>query len=130
MNPEAQNRAIAEAIGWKTKQNESGSDVTFDPSGRIVMFSGGYEYPDFLNDLNEMHKAEKEFGFHDCELGQRFAWFLYLVVINYEEFITFEEWQERGNELGEYSLSVGARATASQRAETFLRATGLWVDSL
>jgi hypothetical protein len=54
MTPEAQRIAIAEACGWRTKRS-----VTFDPSGTILPFSGPPAYPDYLNDLNAMHEAEK-----------------------------------------------------------------------
>jgi len=62
MNPEQQRIAIAEACGWKfIPEYYHGEDqppefTTVTPDGKHLC---GY-YPDYLNDLNAMHEAEKQ----------------------------------------------------------------------
>jgi len=51
MNPEKQRIAIAEACGWK-RYNQEGLDA-YHPENPNARF------PDYLNDLNAMHEAEK-----------------------------------------------------------------------
>ena len=104
MNPEQQRIAIAEACGWKfIPEYYHGEDqppefTTVTPDGRHLC---GY-YPDYLNDLNAMHEAEKmlnrESGYHG--IG---GYGLYLVAL-------------------EHNVS----ATASQRAEAYLKTLNLW----
>lgn len=91
------NRAIAKACGIITK----------DKWGELYHTQEGYvrNCPDYCNDLNAMHKAEKTLP--DLNLYRRF---LYLVVL--------EDPTNKGNE--------PAFATANQRAEAFLRILGLW----
>jgi hypothetical protein len=101
MTPEAQRIAIAEACGWK----------------RVVF--GGYwawhhkdgegyhpEPPDFLNDLNAMHEAEKGLT------GTNAVNYYYslLDVIGHHDHNDIEV----------------VFATASQRAEAFLKTMGKW----
>jgi len=109
MNPEQQRIAIAEACGWELKSN-----------GLSPMWSWQNEYlthrikwvahkemasqgvlPDYLNDLNAMHEAEKA-----LESNQEQSYFELLHDI-------------AGN-LTFY------RATAAQRAEAFLKTLNLW----
>jgi len=63
--------------------------------------------PDYLNDLNAMHEAEKVMS--DKNLYRKF---IYLVVLDDPQNTTNEP----------------AWATASQRAEAFLRTIGKWVS--
>ena len=107
MNQEKQRIAIAEACGW--------TDITRGPyDGRPF---GRYKthqlegVPDYLNDLNAMHEAEK--------------------VLTVAQRITY------ANQIG-VVLSNGSvgraipnwwfihEATAAQRAEAFLRTIGKW----
>ena len=94
MSPEQQRVAIAEACGIVSK----------DQWGPLYRTQYGIvrDCPDYLNDLNAMHEAEKvlnrESGYH--EIG---GYGLYLVALEHN-----------------------ASATAAQRAEAFLRTLNLW----
>lgn len=102
MNPEKQRIAIAEACGLIVCPrclNEIDPD-TCRYKGTI---------PDYLNNLNAMHEAEKT--------------------------LTADQWMEYERELMrrcEYSglsfASTVIHTTASQRAEAFLRTIGKWED--
>ena len=99
MTPEQQRIAIAEACGWKTGYR--------DPEA-------WHPLPDFFHDLNAMHEAEK--------------------VLTVAQRITY------ANQIG-VILSGGSvgraipnwwfihEATASQRAEAFLRTIGKWEEA-
>ena len=110
MNKENQRIAIAEACGWTASLNygSMGGWITRDPSG-----NHGYDAiggtrdgaflrscPDYLNDLNAMHEAEKVLTDDDHKTYR--SW---LVVVCY----------------GQHWL-----ATAEKRAEAFLRTIGKW----
>ena len=93
MKPEAQRIAIAEACGWKPDKRGLG---WLSPHGYYA------PEPDYLNDLNAMHEAEK--------------------VLNQEQkedyfFIIF-------NFYGNWPKAI--QATAAQRARAFLRVIGKW----
>ena len=102
MNPEKQRIAIAEACGWQfIPEYYHGKDqppefTTVTPDGRHLC---GY-YPDYLNDLNAMHEAEKQ-----LEAEDNHAYGCYCSEL-YEKY---------GN-----TVSL----TAAQRAEAFLRTIG------
>ena len=93
MTPKAQRIAIAEACGWKPDKRGLG---WLSPHGYYA------PEPDYLNDLNAMHEAEK--------------------VLNQEQkedyfFIIF-------NFYGNWPKAI--QATAAQRARAFLRVIGKW----
>jgi hypothetical protein len=100
MTPEAQRIAIAEACGWKTGYR--------DPEA-------WHPLPDYLNDLNAMHEAVSIFdydqadGFEDhlCDICKRLN-------------------DEKENP-APWRFAV-VNATASQRAEAFLRTIGKWKE--
>lgn len=101
MTPEAQRIAIAEACGWKTEYRDAVSSVT--------------ALPDYLNDLNAMHDAEN---------------FLFPVEISdlygpdlVKEYASYLPHMCIGHPGG------AMRATASQRAEAFLRTIGKWQEA-
>jgi len=101
MNPEQQRTAIAEACGFYDIANGYG----------WVEFKGGQllkKLPDYLNDLNAMHEAEKMLT--DWQSSQ---YEMYLmrsrIFVGAAEFWTYH-------------------ATAAHRAEAFLRAIGKWED--
>jgi hypothetical protein len=102
MNEEQQRIAIAEACGWKWERLWTG-ELHGKPVGEQGPFR---EVPDYLNDLNAMHDAEKvigpikgiEFCYHLNEMGMSGEW----------EILT---------------------ATAAQRAEAFLRTIGKWTTN-
>jgi hypothetical protein len=88
MTQEEQRTAIAEACGWKTGYRDAVSSVT--------------ALPNYLNDLNAMHEAEK--------------------VLTSEQVTSYVYSLESMNE----RWSTPAFATAAQRAEAFLRTIGKW----
>lgn len=122
MTPEAQRIAIAEACRWKLKYDE-----TFPPCWDVILPSGephsGTLYarkedaisklPDYLNDLNAMAQAEDAVMTGDeldgGSLRYVYAGNVYNVAVP----------------LGQQPF----RATATQRAEAFLKTLGLWTDS-
>ena len=145
MSPEAQRIAIAEACGWtrKSQLREHSSSVTdhywwrpgrnefieFDyrvctqrmfPSGNVIGESFPREIPDYLNDLNAMHGAEKTLADEQYASSS---------LASYED-ISFIGWlfriMVRRREKPDFRTHS---ATAAQRAEAFLRALNLWDDS-
>ena len=126
MTPEAQRIAIAEACGWIREY----ADVpTWDNS--VNSYKGGYEpvrtmlfrrkekcfraenLPDYLNDLNAMHGAEK--------------------MLTDEQDLEYSESLEqvigaRFNSNNGEDMRRLRSATAPQRAEAFLRTLGKWED--
>ena len=105
MTPEAQQIAIAEACGL--------SDIS--KIGERLMHGGTgifLNVPDYLNDLNAMHEAEKVLSRWQVEK--------YLDVLS-----GFTE--GRGN--SDYVWYTTVFATAAQRAEAFLRTIGKWEAS-
>mgnify|MGYP000895397431 CR=1 FL=1 len=106
MTPEAQRIAIAEACGWTNvaprivkNVKHQGDDIT------VGIWSDNGWIPDYLNDLNAMHEAEKVLNekqdhimndtlWDMCE-GRKYLW----------------------------------HATAAQRAEAFLRTIGKWEEA-
>lgn len=109
MTPEAQRIAIAKACGLTVISDGITHHLTpcilgtgkFDPAGK-----GLTQVPDYLNDLNAMHEAEKV-----------------LFVRN--------DWSRCDYEqtLKAMTSSWCWHATAPQRAEAFLRTLNLWIDS-
>jgi len=105
MTNEQQRIAIAEACGWKlVTDNPEYEPYWDDPKGNMVAVSNGvHRFPDYLNNLNAMHEAEK--------MLTNEQWWLFV------EFLT----EIRG---GGVALCISA--TAAQRAEAFLKALNLW----
>lgn len=97
MNPEAQRIAIAEFCGWKSIGREKNLPL-------YGWISPGplEEIPDYCNDLNAMHEAEKV-----------------LTNIQREHYRTELVYQYSGGDIF---------ATAAQRAEAFLRTIGKWKE--
>jgi hypothetical protein len=97
MNKEAQRITIAEACGWKTGYR--------DPEA-------WHPLPDYLNDLNAMHEAEKVLG----EKRIRSYAFTLAQVLDTSPTV----------DLDDQFLNI--HATARQRAEAFLRTIGKWEE--
>ena len=97
MNKEAQRIAIAEACGWKPLF------ISCDLNGNP--FPGQDVPPDYLNDLNAMHEAEKV--------------------------LTIEQQRHYAEELGRsYDGSfLHVTASADQRAKALLKALNLWKNA-
>ena len=97
MNPEQQRVAIAEACG---KWHSGWPHEYMNQADRLR------HIPNYLNDLNAMHEAEK--------LLVRLQWVSYL---------------RRLQTLCDESVTWPIHATASQRAEAFLRTIGKWEEA-
>jgi hypothetical protein len=90
VNQEEQRIAIAEACGWKTGYR--------DPEA-------WHPLPDYLNDLNAMHDAEKVLNEKQEDIMNSTLW----DIMDGRKYL----WH----------------ATASQRAEAFLRTIGKWKEA-
>jgi len=97
MTPEKQRAAIAEACGIVT--HDQWGPLYKTPQGLVRVC------PDYLNDLNAMHEAEKVF-----------IW------------LTDEAMSDYDQELGMVTDSWSWNATAAQRASAFLETLGLWEE--
>jgi len=104
MKPEQQKIAIAEAFGWK--RQEPDSCFFDDPTESFQVYVG--DLPDYLNDLNAMHEAEKTLNVSD-------------------EQITY--WQNTLQLVCDRHNTITLMATAAQRAEAFLRTIGKWTET-
>lgn len=112
MNPDKQRIAVAEACGWKdiswqTVAVDTGMDTVLLFSG--IPDKGGRELPDYLHDLNAMHEAEK------VMTHQQRAKFMELLCDGFHSNPVLIAWP-------------ATHATASQRAEAFLRTLNLWEE--
>jgi len=105
MNPESQRIAIAEARGFLRSERDG---FWYWPHGFPTASSRPYaelfEFPDYLNDLNAMHEAEK-------------------VLDYYQQ----SEFVSRLSSKVSHGFNF-CHATASQRAEAFLRTIGKWKE--
>ena len=108
MTPEAQRIAIAEACGWKNVDAGSGRvwGVTTRHKGTPSEFDVCVDVPNYPFDLNAMHEAEKTLTY--AQGGEMTLWIQRMTCAGY------------GPQLF---------ATASQRAEAFLRTIGKWEES-
>ena len=106
MTPENQQIAIAEACGWKI--GKIGNNVS-NPQGDERPYE---EVPDYLNDLNAMHEAEKVILKH--------GWLTY---IDWLVYIMFGK-----QDIPSIYYGNILHATAAQRAEAFLRTRYLWSE--
>ena len=105
MNPEQQRIAIAEACGRVQRP-----DGLWFPEGKNY---GSQGIPNYLNDLNAMHEAEKVLDPKGKDCGYEY-WLRTVCHI-----------PERESAKGRYFY----RATAAQRAEAFLRTIGKWEEA-
>ena len=112
MKPEAQQLAIAEACGWKKYDNPHENDWhRYSAPIGTSPFLGRHALPDYFNDLNAMHEAEKmlteeqRIAYSDC---------------------TYDIALKAQKETGKWRwISL----TAAQRAEAFLRTLGKWEET-
>jgi hypothetical protein len=123
MKPEQQRIAIAEACGWKNADHPDAMKLKqgwtmpekwcMDPNG-VLQFN--HKRPNYLNDLNAMHEA--------------------VSIFDYDQADQFEDHLcdicKRSNDEKEnpapWRFAV-VNATASQRAEAFLRTIGKWKEA-
>lgn len=104
MTAEQQRITIAEACGWKLVMDDPLYEPYWeDPKGNMIGVGIGSRFPDYLNDLNAMHEAERTMG--DPQL-----------------------WDEYQSYLSDAMRNIGwiYHATAAQRARAFLRTIGKW----
>lgn len=79
--------------------------------------------PDYLNDLNAMHEAEKTLDSKPIDERSMYYDFLLLVTPGWPP------WLPSGEPPDSFEMDWKiVRATAAQRAEAFLRTIGKWVD--
>ena len=105
VSPEQQRIAIAEACGWTGFNPDNIPDclqyTAKAPSGKWGLI------PDYLNDLNAMHEAEK-------------------VLTGYQQTVSYSD---NLMKIVGYHTFDSAHATAAQRAEAFLRTIGEWKEA-
>lgn len=98
--------AIAEACGWKRK----GYKMWTNPADLSWEYASGL--PDYLNDLNAMHEAEKVL---DQNQKNRYLNILHEICLP-------EDYDELDDDFG------WCTATARQRAEAFMETLNLWIE--
>ena len=112
MNEEKQIIAIAEACGWRAIQDSEYKPfgkpykVGYNPNGEANL----QQLPNYLNDLNAMHEAEKLL--HDDDIRCEF--------VDHLTFTVDGMWADAKRRF------ECATATAAQRAEAFLKTLKLW----
>ena len=127
MTPEEQRIAIAEACGFvkvPCPNSSLAGNAPFHPQPKTFWAESYWGkdvvgVPDYLNDLNAMHEAEKILrGPTDDEESERsrYSENIILAVANGQEVVDVWYWEH-------------ITATAAQRAEAFLRTIGKWVDT-
>lgn len=107
---------IAEACGWTQHSDGYWSNLTLTPRGSVSASA----LPDYLNDLNAMHEAEKSLTQeHQIQYAQRLSYH-----------ITSENEDEDGvlvtSDVDNVELYKSLTSTATQRAEAFGRTLNLW----
>lgn len=112
MTQEQINIAIAKACGWIEEEPWLNGRSCFSYKDNSISY-GIEDIPDYYNDLNAMHEAEKI-----IPIESRFIYTSEIVVAC------------TGGRLfmGEDNRIPIAFATASQKAEAFLRTLNLWQD--
>ena len=112
MTPEAQRIAIAEACGWKHIDYTAYDDGVHGCPPYAKIGEPGMEnlplLPDYLNDLNAMHEAEK------------------VLTAQQQSIFVTKLCDIAPNHIGQDWRWLIVHATAAQRAEAFLRTIGKW----
>lgn len=122
MTPEEQRIAVAQACGWTRKSVDPDYPLT-RPEGRWelkdkVVYHYG-QLPDYLNDLNAMHEAEKVLNADQC------AEYVRYLALNHPTFCILPSEESDKAEVRYQYFSL-INATAAQRAEAFLKTLNLW----
>jgi hypothetical protein len=125
MSPHLQRVSIAAALGWLEIKNYStirvdGLWLGYPPKNPII--GQPVELPDYLNDLNAMHEAEKSLK---ALLDEKE--FSYGLWIEYAKALC-RIVEDDQNERIMFSWKV-FHSTAAQRAEAFLKTIGKWETS-
>jgi hypothetical protein len=101
MTDEQINAAIAEACGWKSKEETDGVPWLWVRTKADYTCESSMEPLNYCGDLNAMHEAEKA--------------------------LTVEEWSDYVDYLPT-RWEEAIHATARERAEAFLRTLGTWAE--
>lgn len=121
MNPDKQRAAIAEYCGWKDVRGHMGIPPE---NGRLFPYPEHHEedwrlkpfrgIPDYLNDLNAMHEAERQLLIEGDYWGIYCDRLLDIVV--------------KTGGYGYTAADMYVHATAKKRAEAFLKTIGKWEE--
>lgn len=112
MTPEQQRIAIAESCGWKWKAKVKGAIKVWHKPPDMVFYD--HQLPDYPNDLNAMHDAEKSCILETFEKSLLFRNALHKICCDGHNY--------------KIEASLIWHATAAQRAEAFLRTLNLWKE--
>jgi len=136
MKPEEQRIAIAEACGWKPDDDGDGTGwkgswihqrlIGMKPTfrgGKVVSYLIEQTVPDYLNDLNAMHEAEKVLSTEAQQFN--FANILYDLTQGFKP-DEVQDWLPDFWEVSRSNVFAHIHATATQRAEAFLRTLNLY----
>ena len=119
MTREQQRIAIAEVCGWTAREDIENFWRAVDASGNMThelwmsesnVWAAGI--PDYPHDLNAMHQAES--------------------ILNADQMVSYDYHLDRVVGNGRQALNIDYflwSATASQRAEAFLRTIGKWEEA-
>jgi hypothetical protein len=121
MTPEQQRIAIAEACGWKSVRSEFSMKSWINSDGNHVGI-GTDSLPNYLNDLNAMHDAE-EHAIHNLMDADEWGEYGMLLKRSHPHGLFLN------GEVDYHDLATILHATASQRAEAFLRTIGKWEEA-
>jgi len=121
MKPDKQRIVIAEACGWEWKPYGDTMAWYFKGVMRWFRATCGLDksripvegLPDYLNDLNAIHEAEKTLSFDQ----------MHVTFIGLLQGITQRDWINGDKS----AMQTAVHATAKQRAEAFLKTIGKWV---
>jgi hypothetical protein len=124
MTPEQQRIAIATACGWTAEQDSNGywRAVSHKHGNAVELWLSersvwSFGIPDYLNDLNAMHEAEKVLTY---EQKRRFVFWL-----DYLNPSADIHSCDRKNDMRLEVFGL-IHATAAKKDEAFLRTLGLW----
>jgi hypothetical protein len=122
MDKEKQRIKIAEECGWTEIEN---CTCTANPSRGFSPLGGDYKkhLPDYLNDLNAMHSAERSLS---KEERRTYGEILVKIVTPHHPLGRITLYLK--NPVSGEQIFTVANITASQRAEAFLRTLSLWED--
>ena len=117
MTPEQQRIAIAEACGFINVRMWGESCIASIGVSDKGEYWGSLGVPDYLNDLNAMHEAEKVL-YRDPNSPKK-----------YTQQIKAASCREAGVKKAKMDFDVCITATATQRSEAFLRTINKWTTN-
>jgi hypothetical protein len=124
MKPEQQRIAIAEECGWTPTPEGL---FTKDPAGLKPPYKNAEHLPDYLNDLNAMHEAEKVLN---NAQGADYVKALDMILRRDQNANgTWEIHCACDEKTVCYRIFPFVHATAAQRAEAFLRTINKWEET-